>query len=555
MARLTPQAIVLKYEFLKQERENLDAQLSLIERFVMPGRGRFYQEGAESEAGTDWNHRDIYDGTQQNAVTILAANVHGNLTSDAMVWFKFAFQEADLNENKEAAEWLEQCSADCLRSLQESNFSLEAVEFYTDSVGFGTSFMTHDEDEGEPLAWNGHLFASQMMRQCYFEEGFDGRPIGFYIKRTYTPRQLADKFGTAALPERIRVKLDEPGKASDSTEDLIRVIYLDLDRKDADVSKPMSVEKRPYVGRYVLCEGQEFIGEEQGFYEFPVYVLRWMRTAGSKYGHSPSMIALGDILTLQEMVQMVRTSTEKTVDPPMKSTRRGIIGDLELAGGGLTYVRDMDGLAPLLPPGAYRIDGGWKDIADLRARIDRMYYIDQLQLKESPQMTATEVRVRYELMQRLLGPTLGRIKTDFLDPLVKRTFWMMYRKGALRKMPDVVRQKRGNLKIEYIGPLARAQRLGEVDAIQRWLAIGAELAQLPPASQIADLPDYDEAYRHMGMVLGVPEKVIRGTAEIKKIRDARSKQMQEDRAVGQTQAAAGVVKDLTQAKAMGSRGQ
>ena len=41
-------------------------------------------------------------------------------------------------------------------------------------------------------------------------------------------------------------------------------------------------------------------------------------------------------------------------------------------------------------------------LGDVRASVRRIFFSDQLELNEGPQMTATEVQVRYELMQRLL---------------------------------------------------------------------------------------------------------------------------------------------------------
>lgn len=552
MSLMNESEILQRYESLEQERKPLDGTLSLIERYVMPGRGKFFNS-AETEQEMDWSHRDIYDGTQYNAHQMLVANIHGNLTSDAFKWFDLSFEQDELNKDKEAREWLEDCSNLEYKSIsQESNFGLEAMEFYTDASGFGTGVMLHDEQEGPPLEFNGHRFGAQMMRQCYFEETFDGKPMALYIKRTYSARQLAIKFGADALPAEIKELLENPDRSGTTDIGLVRVIYLDRENKDANVASLLEPSKRPYVGRYVLSDCRKFVGEEERFYEFPGYILRWARTAGSKYGFCPTMVALGDILTLQEMVMMLRTSTEKTVDPPMKSTRRGLLSELDQEGGGLTFVRDMNDLQPLAPPGSYRVDTGWGDINDIRRRIDRMYYIDQLQLKESPEMTATEVRVRYELMQRLLGPTLGRIKTDFLDPLVKRSFWMMFRKGVFKPMPDSVKQLQGRLKIQYLGPLAKAQRMHEVDAIQRWLGMGASFAQIEGAQQVLDVPDYDAAYKHVGQILGVPEHLVRADAEVKKIRAARAQDQENAKQAAALESAAGSVEKIAKAKSMGA---
>lgn len=547
MARWDANQVISAYEAAETDRRNLDGQLDLIERYVVPGRGKFYNDD-DSEESVDWSAREIYDSTAHNNAQILAANVHGNLTSDSIEWFGLSFEQDELNEDKEAKEWIEDCEIRERKGLQESNFGLEVLETYLDGVTMGTATLLHDEQEGPPLLWNGNRFASQMMRNCYFDEDWEGRPIAVYIMREYSPRQLAVKFGTDALPEDVRKKLEDPVQANEKTEEIIRCIYLDIDKKNVDISRVLSPAARPFVGVYVHIQSESFVGETEGYYEFPGYVLRWQRTAGSKYGYSPAMIALGDILTLQENIQMIRSANEKIVDPPMKSTRRGIIGDLDIQASGLTMVRDMEGLQPLMPPGAYRINTGWQDVADIRRSIDRIFYIDQLQLKESPEMTATEVRVRYELMQRTLGPTLGRIQHDLLKPLVERTFWMMYRKGAFKPMPESVRKAKGTLKIEFKGPLARAMRLQEVDGIMRWLSIGGELSQIPGAEEIIDVPDYDACYEYIGNVLGVPAKLMRSASVRDKKRKARAQDMMNQKQAAALESASGSAKNMAEAK-------
>ena len=72
----------------------------------------------------------------------------------------------------------------------------------------------------------------------------------------------------------------------------------------------------------------------------------------------------------------------------------------------------------------------------LRTAIRQAYYSDQLQLQEGPQMTATEVQVRYELMQRLFN--ISRFQSEFLNPLIERVFGIMFRAGALLPEPESI---------------------------------------------------------------------------------------------------------------------
>ncbi|MCV5520110.1 portal protein, partial [Escherichia coli] len=76
-----------------------------------------------------------------------------------------------------------------------------------------------------------------------------------------------------------------------------------------------------------------------------------------------------------------------------------------------------------------------------------------------------------------------------------------------------------NFNVRYISPLARAQKLEDVTAIER---LGANVANLAGISQdVIDLIDTDEATRVVADALGVPAKVIRSSDAVANIRDQR----------------------------------
>ncbi len=236
-------------------------------------------------------------------------------------------------------------------------------------------------------------------------------------------------------------------------------------------------------------------------------------------------------MTLNEMVRLILRAGEKVLDPATISTERGLLGDLDLEPGGLTVVRDIDGLKPYESGARFDVSELQKD--NLQQSIRHVFHVDQLELKESPAMTATEVRVRYELMQRLLGPTLGRLQNDFLDPLITRTFNIMLRAGALDPPPDEARSEEGTIDIEYTGPLAKSQRMAEVESMERWVNNITALSEIYP--EVRDLVDIDDYGRELADTLGTPSKVVRDVASVKKIRDARKAAQDEERQAAMAQ--------------------
>jgi hypothetical protein len=149
-------------------------------------------------------------------------------------------------------------------------------------------------------------------------------------------------------------------------------------------------------------------------------------------------------------------------------------------------------------------------------------------------MTATEVQVRYELMQRLLGPTLGRFQSEFLNPLIERVFGIMFRADAFLPAPELLQGQ--SIDIEYVGPLARSQRMEEAVAVERLYQLAVQLGQADPS--VMDILNNDEAVRMRAELLGVPKSVLRGREEVDELRQARmeAQMMQQQMMMQQQQA-------------------
>lgn len=138
-------------------------------------------------------------------------------------------------------------------------------------------------------------------------------------------------------------------------------------------------------------------------------------------------------------------------------------------------------------------------------------------------MTATEVHVRVALIRQLLGPVYGRFQAEYLQLLVVRCFGIAFRAGIFSPPPESLQN--ANFNVRYISPLARAQKLEDVTAIERYGQNIMQLAQAYP--DILDNMDSDEASRVVGEALGVPAKVMRSSDAVADLRDQRQKSQQQ----------------------------
>ena len=258
-----------------------------------------------------------------------------------------------------------------------------------------------------------------------------------------------------------------------------------------------------------------------GFREFPFVVPRWLKSSNEVYGRSPSMTALADIKMINKMAETTIKAAQKMVDPPLLVPDDSFMLPVRTQPGGLNFYRSgtRDTITPLNIGANTPL--GLNIEEQRRTAIKQAYYIDQLLMSQNIQMTATEVMQRNEEKMRLLAPVLGRLQSEMLQPLINRTFNILLRKGILPAAPEELQGQ--TIDIEYVSPLARSQKQGDVQAILRTLEIVTPMAQMSP---VMDFIDTDKMVKHLADILGVPSKVVRSADEVMQIRKQRAEAQQ-----------------------------
>jgi hypothetical protein len=507
--------IVKRASALESQRKTLENTYQIIEKYVRPFSGEFFRP-MNSEHEVDWRRREIYDSTAIVAADLLAGQIHANLVSPAVKWFDFAFRDTAFDKDIEAQKWLDELEEITWQTLADSDFNLQVAEFLLDLVTYGGGVMfEEEEDESE---WKGIDFTAIPVRDCYFEPNAKGQPLRLYRRLQYTTLQLLDRFEMP--PEWIAAH-----KEHDDVDKKWTIWFCIFPRDDelkayeaADIKpKRIAPNVRPYGYKYVMQDSLIEL-EEGGYYDMPAFHTMWKKVAGSRNGHSPAFIALSDILQLNEVVKQSSEARAKAIDPPTITTERGIIGDVDLEPGGLTMVTEMDQIETLESKARFDVQDG--EVFRLQTSIRAVFFIDKLELKDSPAMTATEVNVRYERMMRQFASTLGRLQSDFLDKLLHRTIDIILRHGAIRPAPENVPD--ASFDIVYTGPIPRAQQAEIANSIEQFMADITALGEVFP--ELLDLPDPDKMGHELARVRGVPTRILRNTDEIKQIRAERKEQ-------------------------------
>ena len=506
---LTPYDYVKKrMSAMSSSRETWEDHWQEILDYVMPRKADVTLVRSKGEKRTEV----LFDSTAITANTLLAASLQGTLTSPSLPWFSIKLRDKGLNEQRDAQLWLEDTARRMYDAFNDANFNTEVHEMYLDLTSIGTGCLFVEEDS-KGFDEGGIHFKTLHINEYYIQENVNGYVDTVYRKYKMTARQAFQEFGEENLGEKI---LEAVKQKPEKEFVFIHAVEPSEDYKRATGKV---ATKLKYHSCHV-CEADQMVVRTGGYNEFPYLVPRWAKATGEIYGRSPSYNALPDIKTLNKAVEIGLKAWAKAIDPPLLVQDDGVIGRVRTTPAGITVIRNDGAIKPL------QIGSNWQitDLKEtqLRTAIRQAYYSDQLQLQEGPQMTATEVQVRYELMQRLLGPTLGRFQSEFLNPLIDRIFGIMFRAGALLPPPENIQESK--LDIEYVGPLARSQRMEEANAIDRLYALAMNIAQVNP--NVMEIINHEEAVRMRARLLGVPNSILVSREDLEEARQAQMEQQQ-----------------------------
>lgn len=513
---------IRRYDALLSIKRDMEAELDDIERFIDPIRGGKFYSPETSQFETEWDRSEIFDGTARKSLIDLSSSMASYLTNPSIKWFDLTFRDQDLNTNSEAKEWLEECGKRIYQALNDSNFTGEMAKFYLDLCAYGTAFNI-EEVENE-LQYDGINFSAIPIRECFFEPSHEGKVNRFYRRLQWHPLQIMTKFGASNVPANIQ------GEAADGSldtkHDVIFCVWEREEYKEITEDRPLVSPKERQWGWAYILHNDYHIFDEGGYYEMPVYAVKWEEASGNDWGFGPGHIALPTVRGVNELRRLMKARTAKEIDPILATQKNNIVGDINWNAGEVHVFKDIEKMKYVSPEGNFSI--AIEDLERDQMFIRQVFFNDDLFLKDSPAMTATEVMERTERLIKLLGGTFGRLQAGMLDPTIERTFNILFRAGQLPEMPDVVSEGGLDdaLDINYTGALARSQKSEEALATSRWLNELMIQAELRP--DVLDLPDWDELNRGQAIQLGVPTKYVKGQEDVDKDREAR--QEAEDKA-------------------------
>jgi len=485
----------------------------------------------------------VFDSTAVRSNDLLASSLQGALTSNSALWAKIKIAGNEFEDDDEVKAWLDGTATSMFRAFNDSNYMLEVSEFFLDLPSICTANVLIEEGDIERRGFNGLNFRAYPIMDYVIEENYKGIVDTVIRKCMYTARQAKQKFGDKAGKKVLQAM-------AKNEEQEFPYLHLVMPIKEYGAGG-FANPRWKFTDIYISVE-DEVITFKKGYFEFPYVIARWAKASGEKYGRGPTNNALPDIKTLNASRSYMLQAWAKDINPSRLVPESLGFTIKDVPG---TNIPVPERMIEAIQKGALRSEAKWEVsiqmVEDLKQSIKEAYFTDQLQLLKQAQMTATESAIRFDLMQRLLGPVFGRIEKSVFTPMVERVFGIMLRAGAFDDVPEQLQGR--ELEIEYVGPLARSQKMGEFNAIQRWFEALIPMAQVQP--EILDVPDFDEITRDLGTLVGVKEKYMKPKDDVRAIRDARAEQAEDQQTTEEAVAGAEVLEKVTKAIGTGGNGQ
>ena len=486
--------------------------------YAFPLRGSGLSGAVSTANSGQAKQAQLLDNTAGDSANVLASNIMAGLTPANARWFALDVG----NETDDERRWLDDSAELLWENIHMGNFDAEAFEGCLDIViaGMFALFIDEDRDRG------GLVFQQWPLSSIFVgSTRSDGRIDIVHREYTLTAEQAVGEFG-AKVPETIS-KAYRAGKAGEEFKFLHAIYPRTPHAVGAKLSKNLPVAScHIEMASRMVCR-------ESGYHEMPVIVPRWLRVPGSLYAVGPMYTALPTARQLNELKALELAGADIAVSGMWLGVDDGVLNPrtVKLGPRKIVIAADKDSLTPLQTGANFELSEMM--VAKLQADIRKILMADQLQPQDGPQMTATEVHVRVEMIRKLLGPIYGRLQAEYLKPLVDRCFGLAYRAGIFKPAPESLRGR--NFSVRYVSPLARAQKLDDVMAIESVFASAAQLEQVAPGT--LDNLDPQKALELIVEGRGAPQAIRRKPEDVEKVRAQReAKQQQQAAQAGAMQA-------------------
>lgn len=527
--------IVRGFKRAVEERSNYESLWYEIGVRVWPNYTTTFAHGSQTgSVGGGKKTQELYDSTAAMGLTRFGAIMDSLLTPRNQKWHKIIASDPSLNKQREVRTWFEQVN-DLLyhyRYLPEANFASQNQITYKSTGAFGTGCTFVDQLWGA----KGLRYRSIPLSELYVVENHQGQIDKIYRAFTLTARQAIQKWG-AKVPAKIR-------EAADSSPNRLWVFVHCVEPRTEGYDRTKAdFRGMKWASTYVF-EDDGSIMQDGGYRTFPYATSRYEQAPNESYGRGVAADLLPAIKTLNEQKKTMLKAGHRAVDPVYLMADDGVADVFSAKpGSAVAGGVNADGrpLVHALQTG--RFDIGRDLMEDERNTIKDGFLVSLFQiLTENPQQTATEVIERAKEKGILLAPTMGRVASEYLGPMIVREVDVLDAQGLLPPKPQVLLEAGVNFKVEYDSPLSRAQRAEEAAGLMRTVEYALQVVQATQDPTPLDYFDWDTITPEIADINGVPFRWIKSIEDVQAMRAGRQQQQAVETAIQAAPGAAAMMK-------------
>jgi hypothetical protein len=434
-----------------------------IAQYALPQDSNITQSKTEGVAG--WTD-EIFDTTTIQAVETLANGLYNSWTPQNQPWNEYECPEEvkETDENGLGTQYYAKASDKAMKELGRSNFYMAKATGDIGLATFATDLIIVDESDTGSELFN---FIHPDMGTYVIEENYKGIVDTARIlaggKDGMTFRQVEQKFNQPG--DYIPGKMRDQARGAVGGKKKFKILHCIFPRED---SKRLKGRKdganKPIASVWISLDFREVM-RVGGYEETPILCRRFKKWQ-SVWGYGPCYLALPDARQANYMAQYLNAGAEMALYQRY-AIPDNLDGDVDLRAGGVTV---YDSSSPEAKPEQWgttvEYTMGFDLITQIRKAIKDACYNDAFKLLNSEpllnkKMTAWEISQRQAEQLQNMTPIDARHIQEFHNPLMKRVFGIMYRRGKLGKAPEVL--------MKAIGSNAKGLREPEVVSTSRFV--------------------------------------------------------------------------------------
>ena len=486
-----------------EQRENWIPMWEEAYDYSFPNRTNFHSH-VPGQTRTDL----IYDDRAPQYVPKFASRILSGLFPENARAFhlKLGPDIAVENRSPEAQMMLDELTQYIHESIWNSNFHEECHEAMQDlAIGTMLLYMQPGEYIGQ------FKFKSIPLTNYALLQGPHGAPKGWYFwKEKQALVNLEQEYkGKIKYSENLQKKM---AKNRDMTDTVITELIRDYSKK-----------YECYKFRVFLLQCGEMVVEDkiEGYGSLPMITARWSKSSSELYGRGPLIQVMPTVKTVNHVMEMILQNAEMALAGTYVYDDDGVFNPHNVFIEPGAFIPRAPGSSIDVLPTASKFDVGQLTLEERQRNIRRGLFVADFEQKGKTPLSATEIMERRFLSATDMGTVQGRLKTELLNPLIRRAVHILNDQGIV----DIPAVDGNQIVIYPESPLLRAQKQQD---IQELLAYNQQLQGMF-GQMGASAMKYGETAAYLAELHGIPQRLVMSKGEIAEL----TQQTQEQAAQGQ----------------------